>query len=176
VADAKFDCPKYEPHSGSRRCRHYLANGACSLADEFMCVEWLRANRAARLGDEAPASPTMAPARDLFGNPIEPPPPAIARRSLPTVSAAVDAAPTSSPAAPVSDEAVASFGDAGLEVALSTEAFGDLWIVPAYTGSDRLELSAPHAALLAAVASVFPGAQVTAVRRAGGSPLEGAAR
>lgn len=37
-------CPTYEPLSGGRRCRSYLQNGACAREDQFMCVEWLRAN------------------------------------------------------------------------------------------------------------------------------------
>jgi hypothetical protein len=39
-----FTCPHYSPKSGSKRCDHYLQNGACDRGDEFMCVEWLKAN------------------------------------------------------------------------------------------------------------------------------------
>ena len=34
----------YEPAAESRRCRSYQPNGVCGRPDEFMCVEWLRAN------------------------------------------------------------------------------------------------------------------------------------
>lgn len=36
-------CEKFLRSEG-RRCAHYLASGACSLASEFMCVEWLKLN------------------------------------------------------------------------------------------------------------------------------------
>jgi len=39
-----FTCPKYDPIAGQKRCKHYLANGACALPSEFMCVEWLKRN------------------------------------------------------------------------------------------------------------------------------------
>ena len=39
-----IECVKYEPTEGSKRCKHYLDNGACALPDELMCVEWLKAN------------------------------------------------------------------------------------------------------------------------------------
>jgi hypothetical protein len=34
-------CDKYT-RSESTRCVHYLSNGSCARADEFMCVEWLK--------------------------------------------------------------------------------------------------------------------------------------
>ncbi len=36
-------CEKFLRSEG-RRCAHYLQSGACALASEFMCVEWLRLN------------------------------------------------------------------------------------------------------------------------------------
>lgn len=36
-------CPHYV-RSESKRCVHYLSNGGCVRPDEFMCVEWLKAN------------------------------------------------------------------------------------------------------------------------------------
>lgn len=38
----EISCPKYLPVDG-RRCVHY-GDGPCLRPDEFMCVEWLRAN------------------------------------------------------------------------------------------------------------------------------------
>ncbi len=37
-------CEKFLRSEG-RRCAHYLASGACALASEVMCVEWLKLNR-----------------------------------------------------------------------------------------------------------------------------------
>ena len=65
----------------------------------------------------------------------------------------------------LSDADIASFKALGVEVRLATEGLGDVWVVPAYTGADRQELSVDHAALIAAVASAFPGARVTALMR-----------
>jgi hypothetical protein len=36
-------CSKYAPGE-TRRCVHFLSYGGCARPDEFMCVEWLRAN------------------------------------------------------------------------------------------------------------------------------------
>lgn len=157
-------CPKYEPVPGTKRCRHYHANGACGLPDEFMCIEWLKANGHA---SPAPVTPTATSAvgLDLFGNPVTksrasvaPPPtapvdaPAVRRDDVPIVRSLTDAD-------------ISSFKALGLEVRLATEEVGDVWIVPAYTGADRHELSVDHAALIAAVTSAFPGARVTALVR-----------
>jgi hypothetical protein len=38
-----ISCEKYLRSEG-RRCAHYLANGACALATDFMCVVWLKVN------------------------------------------------------------------------------------------------------------------------------------
>jgi hypothetical protein len=157
-------CPKYEPVPGTKRCRHYHANGACGLPDEFMCVEWLKANGHAT---PAPVTPsvTNAVARDLFGNPVaetRPPgaPPPTAR-----IETAADRREDVPIVRSLTDADIASFKTLGFEVRLATEEVGDVWIVPAYTGADRHELSVDHAALIVAVASAFPGARVTALVR-----------
>jgi hypothetical protein len=129
-------CPKYEAVPGTKRCRHYHANGACGLPDEFMCVEWLKVN------GHAPSAP------------VTPPPTTAALRR--------DEAPV---VRTLSDADIASFKALGTEVRLATEGLGDIWLVPAYTGAERQELSVDHAALIAAVASAFPGAHVTALVR-----------
>ncbi len=55
-------CARYEALPGSKRCRHYHPNGACGLPDEFMCVEWLKAN-----GHPAPASSAPPSTRAELG-------------------------------------------------------------------------------------------------------------
>lgn len=40
----RVGCPHYEPIPGTRRCRSYYPNGACSRPDELMCICWLAAN------------------------------------------------------------------------------------------------------------------------------------
>ncbi|GAC1599325.1 MAG: hypothetical protein NVS3B20_21180 [Polyangiales bacterium] len=65
----------------------------------------------------------------------------------------------------VTDADIASFKSMGIEVCIATESGGEVWLVPAYTGQPRKELSVEHAALIAATCSAFPGARVTSVTR-----------
>jgi len=61
---AEVTCTRYEAVPGTRRCKHYLKGGACSLPDEFMCVEWLKAN-----GHHVPPPPTgQSPPRAAWWN------------------------------------------------------------------------------------------------------------
>jgi hypothetical protein len=163
-------CEKYAKGEG-KRCAHYIAGGACALPDEFMCVEWLKHNGPA----PAPASAEPAEAapqpleRDLFGNPVpvvvEPP-----RAKQP----AQDPLPRPVPTVPVVDidqlrgftsEDIASFKALGVEVQLESESCGEIWLVPEYTGQNRREITPEHAATLARVLSVFPGARVVAFHK-----------
>ena len=43
MAMPEIACAKYVPREG-RRCVHYADGGPCLRPDEFMCVEWLKAN------------------------------------------------------------------------------------------------------------------------------------
>jgi len=163
-------CESYTRGEG-KRCAHYAAGGACSLPTEFMCVEWLKHNGPAPAPTPAePAKANPQPLdRDLFGNPVpvivEPP-----RAKLP--------APVSLPrpvaTEPVVDvdqlrgfttEDIESFRALGVEVRLESEAYGEIWLVPTYTGADRREITPEHAATLARVISVFPGARVVAFHK-----------
>ena len=62
-------CEKYT-RGEDKRCIHDAANGACALPDEFMGVEWLKANgpKHAHSVPVVTEPPKPAPpARDLFG-------------------------------------------------------------------------------------------------------------
>lgn len=137
----EIECPKYEPIPGSRRCRHYLDNGACARPDELMCVEWLKRN-----GHPVPPRATSD---------------ATPRAQEPAATESVRALAVS----PLSDEALESFRALGLEVCLLTAESRSVWIVPEYTGGDRLELRVDHAATLAVLCAAVPGARVTEIRR-----------
>jgi hypothetical protein len=176
-----FECPKYRPLPGSKRCQHYLDGGSCALPDEFMCVEWLKAN-----GQKvAPAAPPVEPPtpklsappsakdeqpRDLFGAPVSPP---IAKE--PAKTKQEPAAPPSPPTPPelppapplarISDEDIASFKALGVEVCLTADGIGEVWLVPEYTGQQRKEISVEHAATLRLVVDAFPGARVIAFEK-----------
>ncbi len=178
-ASPAFSCPHYEALDGSKRCRHYVAGGACDRPDELMCVEWLKANGQSASGEPEAAEPKEArPApddgvdRDLFGNPIEAPSPPKKppRNESPTASTATTPAPPPQDDAPLvrnlTDEEIASFKELGVEVCLATESCGDLWLVPEYTGrDDRLEMRIDHAATLTAICAAFPGAKVRSIER-----------
>lgn len=169
---AGITCEKYVRGEG-KRCRHYLANGGCALPDELMCVEWLKLN-----GHRPPAAkPDSTPAKDLFGNPVTPTASAPKAKpatphALPTVEAPPDTA--SEPKAPLrgfTTEDIESFKALGVEVCLTSEAFGELWLVPAYTGQARKELTPEHAATIARVLEAFPGSRVVAFeKRPPGTP------
>jgi hypothetical protein len=166
-------CAKYTRSEG-KRCVHYVSNGACALPDEFMCVEWLKVNGpkpAADAPNPSPVVETPTPqARDLFGNPIapsaEPPKPKPA-----AVVAHIASKPAAEPTIDVdrlrgfTTEDIESFKALGVEVQLHSEIYGELWLVPAYTGKPRKEITPEHAATVMRVLSVFPGSHVVAFEK-----------
>jgi hypothetical protein len=165
---AGITCEKYVRSEG-KRCRHYLANGGCALPDELMCVEWLKLND----HRPPPARPEPASAKDLFGNPV-PPPPASSKPKVtdspsspePVADAGSDpVAVARSPLRGLTTEDVASFKALGVEVCLHSEAYGELWLVPAYTGQLRKEITPEHVATIARVLDAFPGSRVTAFEK-----------
>jgi pyruvate/2-oxoglutarate dehydrogenase complex dihydrolipoamide acyltransferase (E2) component len=122
-----------------------------------MCVEWLKANGPKPAADarksppvvEAPKPEPLPQARDLFGNPValpeEPPKPKavagpIARKLAAEPTIDVDQLRG------FTTEDIESFKALGVEVRLHSETYGELWLVPAYTGKPRKELTPEHAA------------------------------
>lgn len=123
----------------------------------------------------ARAEPHQPPATDLFGQPVESPPPTPPpRRTGPALSAPGSRQPSRDEVPlvrNVTDEEIASFRALGAEVCLATEQCGQVWLVPEYTGRrDRTELRVDHAATLTAICAAFPGAKVVAFRKEPGSP------
>ncbi|GAB4215620.1 MAG: hypothetical protein OHK0013_41340 [Sandaracinaceae bacterium] len=170
-------CAKYTRGEG-KRCVHYVSNGACALPDEFMCVEWLKANGPKPAADareslpvvEAPKPEPQPQARDLFGNPAalpeEPPKPKPVAAAAP-----VAPKPASEPAIDVdqlrgfTSQDIEGFKALGVEVLLRSERYGELWLVPAYTGKPRKEITPEHAATVMRVLSVLPGSHVVAFEK-----------
>jgi len=136
-----FSCPDYDPDPGGRRCRAYLDGGACARPDQFMCTEWLKRND--NQDEQGEVSPSPSEGDSL--------------RSLAPVGVAGEAPPGGA----LGCAALSSFKHLGAEVLVRFEG-GSLWIVPEYSGADRPELRVDHAATLAALCSVFPGAGVLA--------------
>ena len=173
-----FSCPHYVPAPGSKRCRHYVQGGACDRPDEFMCTEWLKANGPADAEPSAkePASPeqtpTPEPARptDLFGNPLPEPKPPVKGKAgpqapPPAAHRAADDSQDHPPLRGLTTEDVESFKALDVEVCVSSEALGQVWLVPEYTSKDRKEITAEHAATICRVLEAFPGSTVVAFHK-----------
>ncbi len=170
---AGITCEKYVRGEG-KRCRHYLTNGGCALSDEFMCVEWLKVN-----GHRRPTASASASAKDLFGNPVSSPPAATSstatkREAQPRgIVPANPEAPGARSLRGLTTADIETFKALGVEVRLRSEAVGEIWLVPAYTGQPRKEITPEHVATLCRVLDAFPGSHVTAFDRtpaAQGSP------
>lgn len=186
-------CPHYEAIPGRKHCRHYLDNGACSLPTEFMCTEWMKAN--GHHVDVASPKPVVAapqsPLRqalassplDLFGNPNPDYQPTKAQPAAPSRSSGrrEGTPPVPSPATPtptrdadpterppprgLTTEDIDSFKALRAEVCLSSDAFGEVWLVPEYTGQDRTEITPEHAATICRVIEAFPGSRVVSFEK-----------
>jgi len=129
-----FSCPKYAPIPGSKRCQHYVGNGACALPDELMCIEWLKRNGHA-------AAPAALQAAVPAPRAVFPPP-----------------APAQAP-----EQAGARGAHAGdlSPIELAIEHHGQrLFLVEQYSDSERGELSWDHAATLRLLLESFPGARL----------------
>jgi hypothetical protein len=113
-------------------------------------------------------------ARDLFGNPL-PEVAAPARAPKSSTPASIALAPKPDPdAKPTVDvdqlrgfttDDIESFRVLGVEVLLHSETYGDVWLVPAYTGRERKEITPEHAATLARVMSAFPGSHIVSFEK-----------
>ncbi len=175
---AGITCERYLRGEG-KRCAHYVSNGACALPDEFMCVEWLKVNEPGLHPAEPSPAPAVAPAppptvgvvRDLFGSPVpEVKAPAAKPLPLPAPTPTPTPTPPIPEASPIdisrlrgfTTEDIESFKALGVEVCLQSDSFGDLWLVPAYTGQPRREFTPEHLATVLHALSVFPGSRVVA--------------
>ena len=167
-------CEKYTRGPDGKRCVHFQQGGTCALPDEFVCTEWQKHNgpnkRTLPVLERAPAPKPIA--RDLFGNPLP--------ESAPTPKPSTPSAPvgllpkSDADAQPTIDvdqlrgfttEDIEGFKALGVEVLLHSETYGDVWLVPAYTGRPRKEITPEHAATLARVMSVFPGSHVVSFEK-----------
>jgi hypothetical protein len=166
-----IDCPKYLPLPGSKRCRHYLDGGACSLASEFMCVEWLKRNR--RVVPHDHPAQTSSPSVTESHVPMAPPAAPERDQRAPTVPAApMPLAFESQPAGAITprvaipQDALDSFRALGVELCIRSEELGEVWLVPGYTGQARKEITHEHAATLRLLLEAFPGGRIAAFEKA----------
>jgi len=177
-SSVSIECADYQPTPGGRRCRHYIEGGGCQLPAHGECIEWRRRNRLAPRAAAsvavaaagAAAAAATAPAQASLFAVTLPPPPAPSpgsdgRRSRSARQGAANAAP---PAFATFDrpidlrpEDITSFKALGVEVCIESPTLGEVWLVPEYTGADRQEITPEHAAKLAMIVQVFPGAHAT---------------
>lgn len=173
-------CPHYDAPPGEKRCRQYLKGGACARPDEFMCVEWLKANGHAVPQADPPATtpkpetvdagakrPRPKAATDLFGNPAaeSTPAPKVTPGRTDHRRPTADQPEERPPLRGLTTEDIDSFKELGVEVCLRSEAFGEVWLVPEYTGRDRKEITPEHAATICQVLQAFPGSQVVSFEK-----------
>jgi hypothetical protein len=173
-------CEKYTRGEDGKRCIHFQQGGTCALPDEFVCTEWQKHN-----GPNKRTLPVVAPAPVVEHARTE------ARRARPVRQPAARGraargegldAPAPIALAPKPDadaqpavdvdqlrgfttEDIESFKALGVEVLLHSETYGDVWLVPAYTGRERKEITPEHAATLARVMSVFPGSHIVSFEK-----------
>lgn len=110
---------------------------------------------------------------DLFGNPV--PEPKQPKRTTPTQQRPTAATHPPASASQTAEEPallrglttedIDGFKQLGVEVCLESEAFGEVWLVPEYTGRDRKELTPEHAATIARVMAAFPGSKVVSFEK-----------
>jgi hypothetical protein len=101
---------------------------------------------------------TMAPSRRASPRRVE------GTRSVPSPAEPTNASQPS-PQRGLTTADIESFKALGVEVCLSSEAFGEVWLVPAYTGRDRKEITPVHAATICRVVEAFPGSRVVSFEK-----------
>ena len=181
-----ISCSHYSPPPGAKRCLHYLKGGACSRPDEFMCVEWLKANGQVVPPKPVPVSrpatppPSAAkPDTDLFGNPSpELAPSKSLSKSQPSSPPAIPSPGKTTeqksrlPLRGLTTQDIESFKALGVEVCLRSDSVDELWLVPDYTGRDRKEITPEHAATISHVLEAFPGSRVMSFEKTNNSTKE----
>ena len=164
-------CQNYSPKPNSKRCEHYQDGGTCILPDEFLCSEWQKAN-AGRVPSGNETQPSAKTEKrldtDLLGQPLPKP----IQKSTPvkTEVPQPEAKSKTEHVEPVlirglTDADIASFKALNVEVSISNDNIGEVWLVPEYTGKDRKEISCEDAAFITSVCATFPGAKITSFEK-----------
>jgi len=148
-------CEKYTRGEG-KRCVHFQQGGTCALPDEFVCTEWQKHNGPNKRVLPSPPEPTPKP------RPVPVPPTKPDAGEAPGIGLGG--------LRDLSSEDIASFKALGVEVLLRSDTYGELWLVPEYTGQQRKEITPEHAATVMRVLSVFPGSQVISFEKSPNHP------
>ena len=85
----------------------------------------------------------------------------------PAAPASSDVAETTEgpPLRGLTTEDIASFKALRADVCFDSEAFGEVWLVPEYTGRDRKEITPEHAATICRVIDAFPGSRLVSFEK-----------
>ena len=165
-----FLCTEWE-----KRNRHRLPSPDKPKASDAVAPEPASSKLSRKPESNPAASPRVA--TDLFGNPLpEPEAPRRVEGTAPVPSGGEprrrpqgEAGPTEPDDRPplrgLTTEDIESFKALRVEVCLSSEAFGEVWLVPEYTGQDRKEITPEHAATICRVIEAFPGSRVIAFEK-----------
>jgi hypothetical protein len=157
-------CDRYESSGDSRRCKHFLAGGACKLPSEFMCIEWQKANPGAPPRPAPVAEPPSLvasvfgdalsdPLDDLLGLPED--------LGAPTAASDAERVPSASSEA---SAGMALSAPRHVAVQIVADALGgEVWLVPAYTNANRRELTFADAQAIASIFAAVPGARIGAI-------------
>lgn len=183
VKPKSVGCPDYEAVEGGRRCVSFR-EGGCELRSHPACEPWVKANPSKEPADAQAAAVLKAhpdyreaivTGQCFLGNWRE--------RMLTITRSGIPSSPRppTAPQSPADAEApdaggqpiqwpteadVASFGLLGMSVRVGSESLSeDLWLVPVYTGEDRLEMTAADAMAVCRILRAFPGAKVADVIR-----------
>ena len=161
-------------------CKHFLESGYCALPEEFECI------------DLDPVSGRIRPPAqtDLFGNvvvelvapprpskPKQAPKAALVPPRGPHSADAADSAPAiidTDQLRGLTHDDIESFRALGAEVRLESEVFGELWLVPVYTGDARKEITPENAATILRVLSAFPGSRIVSFEKKSPKPAPSA--
>jgi hypothetical protein len=175
-----IQCPDYEAASGSKRCIRFNPDRSCLVDSHPVCEEWLRANPTKVPENQDAAAFVSAHPRyvkavvdgthfagdwraRILGwlRPGSVVPPATATAP----PGANGANRSQSPQWPTEADVVA-FKALGVSLRIGSPSLSeDLWLVPAYTQEDRLEMTADDAIAVCKIVQAFPGSKVADVVR-----------
>jgi len=179
----KPPCPDYEAAEGSKRCLQFQGGG-CQLDSHPACEPWVRVNpgreptdpgaAAALKGDpgyvEAIRQDMVSTYRSGIARKLPAAAPEPPRAPASPASLAAPAAAGQATGWPTEAD-MAAFGELGVEMRIGSPSMSeDLWLVPAYTENDRLEMTAEDAIAVCKIVQAFPGATVADVIRGRRTP------
>jgi hypothetical protein len=138
-------CPRYQPASNGKTCKHFNKGGSCKLKDAFLCVEWMKAKG---YDDSRVRDGCLA----LLQLPVD---------AARTRHAHVDEQKAVGVLVHASEEHIAELEAIDFTATLDVPHLGGVRIVNRLRPDGTRQLTIRQALLLAAVTAAFPGATVS---------------